>query len=154
MSKHRRVNLTAEQRDNLEKIIYTSKDSGGIITKARILLMADRSQGRLVRDAEIIASLGTSICTIVRTRRQFCEKGLDAILGKRPRLRKSKFNDEDMQHIINKIISEPPPMPYKRWTIRLLASQISGFENVKSISPSMVYKLLQRLNIRLNENND
>lgn len=151
MSKHRRILLTSKQRDCLEKIIYMRDYTGSVVTKARILLMTDRSQGSMTRDAEIITLLGTSICTIVRTRRQFCENGLDAILGKKPRApRKSKFNEEDIEYMMRSIINNPPPPQYKRWTIRLLARHMNGREDFESISPSMVYKLLQKFNIRLN----
>jgi transposase len=85
MYKQRRVVLTIEQRTKLEKLICSSDSRNHVVTKARILLMADRSQGQNVRDIEIIKALGKSICTIARARRLFCEKGLDAAIGRKPR---------------------------------------------------------------------
>lgn len=150
MRKHRKVLLTNDQRGNLEELVDTNDVPDIVKTKARILLMTDRSKGHKTLDAEIIDSLGISICTIIRTRKKICEKGLDAAINRVVRShRKPKFDTIKLYEAIISTIQNPPPMNNKRWTIRLVTDQISAIEGIGTISNTRVYQILKKLNINL-----
>ena len=78
------VQLSAEERAQLDELIRKGKRSAQLLTKARILLKADVSElGEGWSDSRIAAALDTSIATIERTRRQLVEEGLEAVLRRK-----------------------------------------------------------------------
>lgn len=146
MSKHHKVVLTEEQRHKLYNVVSNNNVCNRSI-KAHILLLTARNQEQRMRDADIIEKLGTSICTIVRTRRLFCEKGLDAVIyKKRAKSRKPKYDSEVLNKTIRAIIANPPAQD-KRWTIKLLTEQLKSIDI--NISQTLVHRTLQRMNAKL-----
>jgi hypothetical protein len=75
MSKHNRVSLTDEQRQRLDSLIHAGNAPARTQTRARILLLTDRSQGRKRRDADIAAALRCSPSAVVSARRRFVTQG-------------------------------------------------------------------------------
>lgn len=147
MGKHHKIVLKDEQRSILQRYAFSQNNKNQIATKAQILLLTDRSQPSRIRDAEIIKRLGTSICTIVRTRRQFCEKGLDAVISRKsPKQRKPKYDKDVLRHTVLALIANPP-IDNKRWTIRLITEQLKciGIH----VSQTSVYNTLHKMNIKL-----
>ena len=79
------VDLTEDERQELEKVITTGKHSASRINHARILLKADINQpDGGWPDSEISAALDISIRTIERVRQRFVEESLEAALKRRP----------------------------------------------------------------------
>ena len=80
------VRLTVEERQHLDNLIHTGKRSAQQVTKARILLKADISDaGEGWSDSQIVEALDTSLATVCRTRQQFVEEGLEAVLTRKQR---------------------------------------------------------------------
>ena len=74
----------AEERDRLNELIRKGKRSAQSLTKARILLKADVSEGgEGWSDSRIAEALDTSIANILRTRRQLVEEGFEAVLTRK-----------------------------------------------------------------------
>ncbi|HUI20510.1 MAG TPA: hypothetical protein VLZ74_05645, partial [Methylocella sp.] len=75
------VQLSADERGQLEAVIRAGKRPAQLLTKARILLKADVSAaGDGWIDSRIAKALDTSIANIERTRRQLVEEGFEAVL--------------------------------------------------------------------------
>lgn len=74
------VELTAEERATLYRMLQRGRHSTRLLTRARILLKA--AAGQL--DDEIAQALETSVPTVERTRKRFTEVRLRA-LDERPR---------------------------------------------------------------------
>lgn len=87
MTNHVTVMLTPEQRAHLTQLTRSGGGAARVQTKARILLLTDRSHGEQRTDAAIAAALGVSRPTIIRTRQRCVADGLDAALYDRPRPR-------------------------------------------------------------------
>ena len=78
------VRLTPEERARLEGMIRCGKGAACVLMKARILPKADVSEnGPGWSDQRISEALETSHPTVVRTRRQLVEEGLDAALSRK-----------------------------------------------------------------------
>ena len=78
------VQLSAEERERLEALIYTGKSSARMLTRARILLKADVSEaGEGWSDSTISAALDTSVNNVARTRQQLVEEGFEATLSRK-----------------------------------------------------------------------
>lgn len=146
MSKQRHVLLTPEQRRDLEKLVRSGNARARTQTKARILLLTDRSQGGRRKDREIIEALGTSTCTIVRTRQAFCEQGLDAALHDKLRSGKPPKLTGDAEAKLTMIACSAPPDGRSRWTLRLLAEKMVELEYIDSISAVAIHKHLKKTN--------
>ena len=78
------VNLSQEERGQLDEFIRKGKRPAQLVTKARILLKADISEaGEGWSDSRIAEALDTSIPTVERTRRQLVEGGFEAVLTRK-----------------------------------------------------------------------
>ena len=78
------VRLTPEERARLEGMIRCGKGAAHVLMKTRILLKADVSEnGSGWSDQRISEALETSHPTVVRTRLQLVEEGLDAALSRK-----------------------------------------------------------------------
>jgi transposase len=149
MSKRNHVVLTSAERSELEQLVRSGACLARVQTKARILLLTDRSLGPNHKDAEIIASLGTSICTIVRTRQAFCEAGLDGALHDRPRSGAPPKMTGDIEAKLTMLACSTPPDGHARWTVRLLADKLVELEYIDQISAVAVHKRLKKMHLSL-----
>ena len=72
------IRLTPEERTRLEGVIHCGIGALNSALKTRILLKTDVSEnGPGWSDERIAEALETSLSTVLRTRRQFVEEGLD-----------------------------------------------------------------------------
>ena len=149
------VKLTADERAYLEKLIKTGKSSARKLTRARILLKADISDGKEWIDREIASALDIGIATVERTRRDFVEKSLDEALNgsKRPPRKPVKVDGKVEAHLIALACSSPPE-GHSYWTLKLLADGLVQAEVIDSISHEKVRQVLKKMNLSLGcENN-
>src|SRR5262245_34554753 len=79
-----RVTLDAKERSALEQLVNVGKGAARKLIHARVLLLADTSQGDKRSDTDIVRSLGISLRTVERVRRRLVTEGLPAALNHRP----------------------------------------------------------------------
>jgi transposase len=135
MSQIRDVELSPEQRQALQQMVRSGSASARTITRARILLMSDRSQGgnwqSAPKMAEALMVHPNTVCNVLR---QFVTEGLEAALQDKPRPgAKPKLNGE-LEAKLTVLACSNPPEGHKRWTLRLLAEQMVALEYVDEIS--------------------
>src|SRR5437660_10089941 len=85
MSKHQFVVLTDEQRQQLQILIHRGSEKARTLTRARILLLTDRSQGEQRTDEQVASAVLCSAGTVQNVRRRFVQEGLDPALTERAR---------------------------------------------------------------------
>ena len=123
MNTHIQLHLTSQQRTQLDKFIRSGSAKARMLTKARILLMTDYSQGAHRTDEEIASALGVSVRTIVRVRKRCAQGGLEAALHDKARCgRPPKITGEIEAQITVLACSDPPP-GHAKWSLRLLADK-------------------------------
>ncbi len=140
------VRLSGEERSDLEKMIRTGRDAAYRLLKARILLKADVSEaGDGWSDAQIAEALDTSPSTVLRTRRQLVEEGLEAALSRKTQSRPSSriFDGEAEAKLIALACSEPPA-GYARWSLRLLEKRVVELGIVEAASDSTIGRVLKK----------
>ena len=147
MTKKYLVDLTLEERESLEAFTTTGRHAAYQITRARILLKADRNQpGGSWCDTEIKAALDVGVALIERVRRCFVEVGLAASLKRQAGGgRKRKLDGDQEAHLIALRCSDAP-QGQARWTLRLLADQMVALGQVASISDETVRQVLKKTN--------
>jgi len=140
------VRLSEPERDQLEQLVRTGRHASATLTRARILLQADRSErGPGWRDRQIVEALGTSLATVHRVRQQWVECGLEAALYRRkPTGRQyAKLDGAQEAQLIALACSEPPAGRV-HWTMKLLAQRMVELAVVPSISAECVRTSLKK----------
>jgi hypothetical protein len=138
------VRLTAEQRDELQRLAATGKRSAATITRARILLKADAERDAWTDDRTAEA-LGTSPATVARVRKKFVQQGLEAAVQRqRPTGRQYRKLDGAQEARLAALACSPPPEGQARWTMKLLADKLVELEVVEAIDPATVCRTLKK----------
>lgn len=146
MAQHIVIHLTPKQRQYLENLIHAGSAPARTQTKARILLLTDRSQGRRHTDAELAQVLFCSKGTIGNTRRRFVQEGLQAALYDKPRPGQAPKITGEVEAQLVLLACSAPPLGQARWTLQLLADQLVVLGLVESISTVAVYQRLKKTN--------
>ena len=136
------VQLSAEQRDELQQLIRRGKTSARKLTRARILLKS--ADGRT--DEEIVSALGVGVATVERVRKRFKERGLEA-LNDRPRPgKKPKLDPKAEARLIAEACSQAPD-GRERWTLQLLADRVVELKLADAYSYEAVRRALKKTNL-------
>ena len=139
--KHK-VNLTAEQKQELLDLVKKGSSSARAIRRAHTLLMANDGK----TDKTISKTLHISIPTVERTRKQFCTENLEKTLQERPRSGKPlKLTSTAEAYLIATTCSNPPS-GYAGWTLKMLADKLVSLEVVDAVSESTVFRTLKKTN--------
>ena len=144
MSKKYVVDLTEVEREELERLVRSGKDSARRIRYAQALLKADAGW----TDQRISEAFQMSINTVQRLRQRFVEEGLDVALGARsrkPKPYRRKLDGEKEARLIALACSEPPE-GQARWTLRMLADKMVQLCYVDSVSHETVRQALKKTN--------
>lgn len=144
MGKHTSIQLTEEQRTELERMIRVGNVPARTNARARILLLSDRSQGQKRTDQEVAEAVLYSKRTVAHVRRWFLTGGLRAALYDRARPgAKPKFTGE-VEVRLTMLACSDPPEGAARWTLRLLADRMVALGYVDAISHVSVRELLKK----------
>jgi len=145
MTKHIFLTLTPEQRQDLESVVRTGQHAARKQTRARILLLLDRSQGTLRTDDAIAEILGCHRNTVGALRRRFQKEGLEATLTDKPMGPTSprKMTGE-LEAQITLLACSDAPEGHSHWTMRLLADKAVELGYVQSLSHVTVAETLKK----------
>ena len=153
MKKKYIVDLTTEERAELESSLQSGEMGVRKIKRIQILLKADEGWS----DERIAEAFDVGLSTVERTRRKFVERGTEgAITHRRPRRKYArKLDGRGEAHLIA-LSCGPVPEGYARWTLRLLADELVKIEGLEleSISHEAVRQTLKKTNLSLGGRNN
>jgi transposase len=133
------VDLTAEERTTLEQLLQKGKSRARKLTRARILLQADKG----LTDEEVASALGVGVATVERTRQRFVAANLEA-LNELPRSGgQRKLSGKQEAHLIA-VACTPAPPGQPLWTLQLLADQVVALGFAQSIARETVRQVLKK----------
>src|SRR5262245_20254875 len=141
-----RVDLSEDERAGLTRMVAAGKAAARKLTHARILLLADVTNGPGHSDDAIVAALGVGPRTIARVRQQFVTQGLEAAVSRKnqpPRPDKIKIKGDLEQALVHLACGDPPEGRC-RWTLDLLADELVVLGHGKKISPVTVRQALKK----------
>jgi len=138
MNIRHRVDLTADERDELKRLLSAGKCSARRLKRAQILLAADAGAG----DEEIERTIGASGSTIYRTKRRFVEQGLEAALSEEPRAGAERKLTGKEEALLIATACSKPPAGRARWTLELLAGEFVKLTEHESLSRETVRRRL------------
>jgi len=147
MSQKYNVRLTEEERKELVALVTKGKGIAYRIKHAHILLKAD-VDGPNWSDEAIAEAFAVHVNTPRNIRQRFVDQGLQAALGRKPRIRPGRqqvLDGNGEAHLIAMTRSQPPE-GYNHWSLRLLADKLVELEIVETISYETVRRTLKKTN--------
>ena len=150
---NKEIYLTEEEQIQLKEIVRKGVHNAHVITRARVLLMLDRTgktdHVRYKRTAEYAQ---ISVQAVYNMRDEFlANHDIEAYLTRKKRETpptSPKLDGETEAKILALACSEPP-QGCSRWTVRLLSEKIVQLHFVEEISHMTVQRLLKKRNISL-----
>lgn len=135
-----RVDLTDDERMQLQVLTHKGVSGARSQTRGRILLKADEG----LHDDEVARALDVGINTVARVRQRFVEGGLERALKDGPRPgAEPKLDAKQCAHVIALACSDPPA-GHARWTLRLLADKVVELGMTDAFSHEAVRRLLKK----------
>lgn len=140
------VTLTEEERTRLIALTSAGRAPARMITRARILLKADASEGGSNwSDEAIREALDVSLPTIHRVREEFVEASLETVLQRRKSsIRRSQTLDGEQEAHLIALACSTPPAGRSQWTMQLLADKMVDLAYVAAVSDETVRRTLKK----------
>lgn len=135
-----RVRLTEEERTTLIAITRRGETNARRLTRARVLLLADRG----ATDAAIADALDLHPRTCQRLRQRACQDGVQAALDDRPRPGAARLLDATQEAHLIALACSDAPAGREHWTMQLLAERLVELQIVETISDETVRRTLKQ----------
>jgi len=133
-----RVELSEEERQELEALLSGGKHPARKLKRAQILLAADAGAS----DETIASAVRVGGSTVYRTKRRFVEGNLELALSEEPRPGAArKLSGKETALLVATACSNPPS-GRKRWTLELLADEMVKLTEHESLSRETVRRRL------------
>jgi transposase len=133
-----RVELNEEERAELTAMLSGGKYAVRKLKRAQILLAAHDG----VSDEDIVRAVGVSGSTVYRTKRRFVEGNLEFALSEEPRPGAArKLSGKETALLVATACSNPPA-GRKRWTLKLLASEMVRLTRHEDLSHETIRRRL------------
>jgi len=142
------VELTSEERKQLQQLVKKGNVPGYKIRHAQMLLKADQgNKGPSWPDVQVAEVFAAHVTTIERLRKRFVEQGLEAALERNKRNNYARKLDGDAEAHLIAIACSDPPAGRSEWSLRLLADRLVELSVVDSISYMTVSRTLKKTNL-------
>lgn len=150
---NKEIYLTEEEQVYLKEIVRKGVHNSHTITRARVLLMLDRTgKSDHVRYKRTAEYANISVQAVYNMRDEFlANHDIESYLTRKKRETPPiapKINGEIEARIIAEACSAPPK-GHSRWTLRLLSERVVQLELVDSISHMTIQRILKKRNISL-----
>ena len=141
------VLLTDEQRERFDEICRNGHSPAKKIRHAQVLLLSDKNHQRGRRtQAEIAETLGMHVNTVARICKRFVLEGEEPALNRKRRETPPTspiLDGHGEAHLVAICCSEPPE-GRTRWTMELLAAELTERKIVTRISAETVRRALKK----------
>jgi len=140
--------LTAGDRVKLKKVVTSGRHPARMITRARVLLALDETQGPAPDRRVVAEQLGTSPSTVYLIAKAFAEQAgrVEDVIGRKQRATppvEPKVTGDVEARVIALACSQPPA-GRARWTLRLLERQVAVTEGIPPMDHSTTGRVLKR----------
>lgn len=135
-----RVELSEEDRVRLLLLIRQGTAPARVVRRAHTLLLA--SEG--AHDPEIASALHVHRTSVQRTRRRFCEAGVDGALYETPRPGAEPKLDGKGEAFLVALACTDPPQGREHWSLQMLADNLVALGLVEAISEETVRRVLKK----------
>jgi len=142
------VRLKAGDRAKLTKLVSSGTHPARMITRARVLLALDESQGSAPDRRVVADQVGTSQSTVYLVAKQFATQAgqVEDVIGRKKRTTPAvepKVTGDVEARVIALACSSPPE-GRARWTLRLLEKHVLLTEGIPPMDHSTIGRVLKR----------
>lgn len=151
MEKKHHVNLNAQERIQIEKVMNAKRTPKTLKKRCQVLLLADERSGKPPIYKEIAARCGASDVTVWKTARDYSQQGIEECLRYRRHKeppRKPIVTGEKEARIAALACGEPPK-GYAWWSVRLLRDKVVELQIVDTIGRETIRNTLKKRNLSL-----
>ena|SRR5215210_1775338 len=145
MSKLYTIQLTDEQRSQLEHLIAAGTHKARVQARARVLLLAEKG----LLDRQIAEVLHIGPATVERIRKRFVTLGFEQALHDKPRPGRPVRVTGEIEAKLVMLACSSPPEGRSRWTLQLLADKMVELGYIDTLSDGGVRKLLKKTSLSL-----
>lgn len=143
------IQLSSEDRAELEQVSQSNRRSVREKTRARLLLGSDtnvnRERGGSQSDLELAAHYKVNPLTVASVRRRAHERGvLESLVRGEQTQRKARRLDGDGEARLVAVTCSSPPDGCARWTLSLLRGRLIELEVVESIGLETIRTTLKK----------
>ena len=147
------VALSAGDRSKLKKVVSSGRHPARMITRARVLLALDETQGPAPDRRVVAERLGVSESTVYLVAKAFTTRAgrVEDVIGRKKRATppvEPKVTGEVEARVIALACGQPPP-GRARWTLRLLERQVAVTEGIPPMDHSTIGRVLKRGRLNL-----
>jgi len=149
--KHVKIELSSDERKELEQFTRSGTHSVKLVTRARVVLELDESDGRKpMKQEDIAEKVGVTRQAVNDAKKAFL--AADNVSGFLQRKKREtppvepKITGEVEAHIIA-LACSPVPEGYAKWGVRLLADKCVELNYIDSISFKSVQRVLKKHNL-------
>jgi transposase len=133
-----RVDLSQEEREEVEGLLRGGKVAARKLTRAQILLAADSG----ISDEVMASTLQMSGSTIYRTKRRFVEATLEGALNDESRPGAEGKRSAKAEALLVATACSKPPAGRARWTLELLADEMVKLTDHEDLSRETIRRRL------------
>ncbi|NMO02065.1 helix-turn-helix domain-containing protein [Gordonia sp. TBRC 11910] len=142
------VSLTEADRVELTGVVRSGTHPARMITRARILLALDETQGPSPDRRVVAERVGVSEATVYLVAKRFDAAGgnVEDVITRKKRLtppNEPKITGDVQARLIALACTEPP-QGHSRWTLRLLEKHVALTEGMPTMDHSTIGRVLQR----------
>jgi len=140
---------TAEEREQLERLVKVGKAAAYKRRHAQVLLKVDEGElGPAWSDERTAEALDVTPRTVRNVRKRLVEQGLEAAVNRKRQVRPSRqiVLDGEKEARLIALACSKPPAGHARWTLRLLADRLVELRIVESVSLETVRQSLKKTN--------
>jgi transposase len=138
------VELTPEEREQLQAFVSSGSQMVRKVKRAQVLLAADVG----APDLAIAGTVGIGTATVYRTKRRFVEGGVEHALSDDPRPGGSRKLTGEEEALLIAVACSDPPKGRSRWTLEVLADEFVRLTGHKSLSRETVRRRLAEKEIK------
>ena len=134
------IQLTPEEREQLNRLIRGGKPSARIVTRARILLKIDDGW----KAPQVASALDVAEGTVYRVKRRYADAGLEGVLHDRVQANRFRKLDAKAEAHLIALACRDAPEGHQRWILQLLADQMVQLGLVDSLTYETVRLKLKK----------
>lgn len=138
-----RITLVGKERRTLQRVVRAHTSEQREVLRARIVL--DAAKGH--NNSQIADELGCDLKTVRKWRDRFAALRLEGLWDAPRAGRPPKFTSTQRHDVFAAVVG-PPPSPYARWTVDLLANQLVEKKIVPAISRETVSLWLRSADVK------
>jgi putative transposase len=139
------IQLSAQDKLMCEELTSKGNITPRIYKRARILLLCQASSEKTMTVEEIMERADVSRATVFNVRRDYKERGIDAIYDL-PRSGRPSVFDGATRAEITALACSQAPQGFARWSLRMLANRYVELHPEESISYVQIGKILKKTN--------